>query len=77
MFVLSEIPAVQQQQLRDLILVSQQKLAELTAPVILTPIYERKAYNYDTRELVDDYLPPDNRFARLGNFGCGNFNFDN
>jgi hypothetical protein len=79
MLVLSEVPTVRQIQLRQLIITSQQKLKELTAPVLMYypwELRERKAYNYDTRELVDDYIPPSNRFATIGNHKYGGLNFD-
>ena len=74
MFTLSQVPKIQEQQLKDLVEVSERKLKELTSPIELTPVYERKAYLWD--ELINDYKPPANRFAKFGNTRYSSLNFD-
>ena len=71
-FVPSDNPAVLKQQLRDLLLVSEQKLMELTAPVIIIPPEElretiKQVYGY-SKGKADYYQPPTTRFARMTSY---------
>lgn len=71
-FVPSANPAVFEQQLRDLLLVSEQKLKELTAPVVIIPPEEiretiKQVYGY-AKGQGDYYQPPSSRFARMTSY---------
>lgn len=65
---LSDIPEIQQQQLKDLVATSEKKLAELTSPVSLKlgdELEEPMWTMYDSRVYVSDYVPPATRFGKI------------
>lgn len=71
-FVPSANPTVLEQQLRDLLLISEQKLKELTSPVeVFSPEEIRETiksiYGY-SKGKGDYYQPPTTRFARMTSY---------
>ena len=84
-FTLSSDPLVQRIQLNDLLERSQQALARLTAPIPFMDFdilnmsgktLERKISLYDSRDHVNDYVPPATRFARIGNMRHDSLNMN-
>lgn len=71
-FVPSNNPEILKEQLKELLLISEQKLAELTAPVVVIHPEEiretiKQVYGY-AKSQEDYYQPPTSRFARMTSY---------